>query len=75
MDLACKSFVPIDSSITNGLMELTQSGNKDDESEKKLSLVIILKTSIDIKFYSIYLSVILQKNGHVIQCVLLRKRI
>ncbi len=41
MDLACKSFVPIDSSITNGLMELTQSGNKDDESEKKLSLVII----------------------------------
>jgi hypothetical protein len=41
VDLACKAFVPIDSSITSGLMEQVHSGNKDEENEKKLSLVII----------------------------------
>ena len=39
MDLACKAFVPIDPTITTGLIEQTQIGNRDDESEKKLSLV------------------------------------
>ncbi len=41
MDFACKAFVPIDPSITSSLIEQTYGGNKDDESEKKLSLVII----------------------------------
>jgi hypothetical protein len=41
VDLACKAFVPIDPSITSGLMEQTYGGNKDEEPEKKLSLVII----------------------------------
>jgi hypothetical protein len=42
-DLACKAFVPIDSSITSGLVEQGYGGNKDEDNEKKLSLVIILK--------------------------------
>jgi hypothetical protein len=41
VDLACKAFVPIDPAITSGLLEQSHSGNKDEESEKKLSLVII----------------------------------
>ncbi|CAF1166862.1 unnamed protein product [Adineta steineri] len=43
LDLACKTFVPIDPSITSGLMDQIHSGNKDDESEKKLSLRDIAK--------------------------------
>ncbi|CAF0818437.1 unnamed protein product [Adineta ricciae] len=43
VDLACKAFVPIDPAITNGLIEQIQSGNRDDESEKKLSLRDIAK--------------------------------
>ncbi|CAF3674601.1 unnamed protein product [Adineta steineri] len=43
IDLACKTFVPIDPSITSGLMDQIHSGNKDDESDKKLSLRDIAK--------------------------------
>lgn len=39
VDLACKTFVPIDPSITQGLMEPTMGGYKDEENEKKISLV------------------------------------
>ncbi|CAF3994428.1 unnamed protein product, partial [Rotaria sp. Silwood1] len=42
-ELACKAFVPIDSSITNGLIEQIPSGNKDEENEKKISLRDIAK--------------------------------
>lgn len=41
MDLACKAFVPIDSSITSGLIEQGYAGNKDEDNEKKISLVNI----------------------------------
>ncbi|CAF3763323.1 unnamed protein product [Rotaria sordida] len=43
VDLACKAFVPIDSSITKGLIEQAHGGNKDEENEKKLSLRDIAK--------------------------------
>ncbi|CAF3619700.1 unnamed protein product, partial [Rotaria socialis] len=43
MDLACKAFVPIDSSITNGLIEQAHRRAKDEESENKISLWDIAK--------------------------------
>ncbi|CAF3176855.1 unnamed protein product [Rotaria sp. Silwood2] len=43
VDLACKAFVPIDSSITSGLIEQAHSGTKDEENEKKISLRDIAK--------------------------------
>ncbi|UJR21881.1 hypothetical protein I4U23_024954 [Adineta vaga] len=43
VDLACKAFVPIDPLITNGLIEQIHNGNRDEDSEKKLSLRDIAK--------------------------------
>ena len=42
VDLACKTFVPIDPVITQGLMDPTTGGYKEEENEKKISLVCVV---------------------------------
>ncbi|CAF3639498.1 unnamed protein product [Rotaria socialis] len=43
VELACKAFVPMDSSITTGLIEQAHGGNRDEDNEKKISLRDIAK--------------------------------